>query len=123
MSRKDRSGKRGRGLLFLLGRVALGLIATLVLVIGAGAIFQVFASARDARIFPPPGRLVDVGGVRLHLKCSGETKGGPTVILENGLTAISSLWFRVQSELEQEVHVCTYDRAGIGWSDLTSRPA
>jgi len=108
--------------LFWLGRVALGLIAMLVLSIGAGASFQVFASARDARIFPPRGRLVDVGGVRLHLKCSGETKGGPTVILENGLTAISSLWFRVQSELEQEVHVCTYDRAGIGWSDLTSRP-
>jgi len=108
--------------LFWLGRVALGLVATLVLSIGAGASFQVFASARDARLFPPPGRLVDVGGVRLHLKCSGETKGGPTVILENGLTAISSLWFRVQSELEQEVHVCTYDRAGIGWSDLTSRP-
>ena len=122
MSRRDRSGKRGRGLSSLLRRVALGLIATLVLVICAGAIFQVFASVRDARMFPPPGRLVDVDGVRLHLKCSGETKGGPTVILENGLTAISSLWFRIQSELEQEVHVCTYDRAGIGWSDLTSRP-
>jgi pimeloyl-ACP methyl ester carboxylesterase len=105
-----------------LRRVALGLIATLVLFIGAGAMFQVYASARDTRDFPPPGRLVDVGGVRLHLKCSGEANGDPTVVLENGLTAISSLWFRVQSELEQEVHVCTYDRAGIGWSDLTSRP-
>jgi pimeloyl-ACP methyl ester carboxylesterase len=87
-----------------------------------GATFQVFASARDARNFPAPGRLVDVGGVRLHLKCSGETKVGPTVILENGLTAISSLWFRVQSELEREVRVCSYDRAGIGWSESTSRP-
>ena len=122
VSRKDQSGKRRRGLLFWLGRVALGLIATLVLSICAGATFQVFASARDARMFPPPGRLVDVGGVRLHLKCSGETKGGPTVILENGLTAVSSMWFRVQAELEQEVHVCTYDRAGIGWSDRTSGP-
>lgn len=122
MSRKNQSEKRRRGLLFWLGRVALGLIATLVLSICAGAIFQVFASARDARNFPPPGRLVDVDGVRLHLKCSGETKGGPTVILENGFTAISSLWFRIQSELEQEVHVCTYDRAGIGWSGLTPRP-
>lgn len=122
MSRSDRSGRRGRSLLFLLRRVALGLIATLVVVICAGSIFQVFASERDVPMFPPPGRLVDVDGVRLHLRCSGETKGGPTVILENGLTAISSLWFRIQSELEQEVHVCTYDRAGIGWSDMTSRP-
>jgi len=121
MSHHDQSESR-RGRLFWLGRAALGLIATLILSSGAGALFQVFASARDARILPPPGRLVDVGGIRLHVKCSGETKGGPTVILENGLTAISSLWFHIQSELEREVHVCSYDRAGIGWSDLTSGP-
>lgn len=122
MSREERSGKRGRGFVSLLGRVALGLTATLVLAIGAGAIFQVVASAREARMSPPPGRLVDVGGTRLHLQCSGETKGGPPVIFENGLTAISSIWVRIQSELEQEVHVCSYDRAGIGWSDPAVRP-
>lgn len=44
------------------------------------------------------------------------------MIFENGLTAISSIWVRIQSELEQEVHVCSYDRAGIGWSDPTVRP-
>ncbi|MES1241798.1 MAG: alpha/beta hydrolase [Acidobacteriota bacterium] len=64
---------------------------------------------------PPPGRMVDVGGFRLHLVCEGE--GGPTVVLDAGSADLWTTWFRVQPELAGTTRVCSYDRAGIGYSD------
>jgi len=63
----------------------------------------------------PPGRLVDVGGRKLHLYCTGQ--GGPTVILEAGAGSFSIDWALVQPEIAKSRHVCSYDRAGYGWSD------
>lgn len=40
------------------------------------------ATAPTAPQPPPPGRLVDLGGYKLHLWCTG--KGGPTVVLSAG---------------------------------------
>src|SRR5438067_7809623 len=64
---------------------------------------------------PPPGRLVDVGGRKLHLLCSGA--GSPTVILEAGASAFAIDWALVQPEIARTNRVCSYDRAGHGWSD------
>jgi pimeloyl-ACP methyl ester carboxylesterase len=73
--------------------------------------------------FPPPGKLVDIGGWRLHLHCTGEAKpGDPTVILEAGLGDFSVEWSLVQPRLSTFVRVCSYDRAGTGWSDLGPHP-
>ena len=77
--------------------------------------FQAAASARDWRTYPPPGRLVDVGGHRLHLQCAGQ--GRPTVVLETGLGAWSSHWALVQPVVAGATRVCAYDRAGLGWSE------
>jgi pimeloyl-ACP methyl ester carboxylesterase len=63
----------------------------------------------------PPGRLIDVGGRRLHLRCAGE--GRPTIVLEAALGASSVSWSLVQPELARIARVCSYDRAGFGWSD------
>lgn len=63
----------------------------------------------------PPGTLVDVGGYRLFLRCSGE--GGPTVILESGAGGFSPTWALVQPEIARFARVCAYDRAGYGRSD------
>ena len=72
---------------------------------------------------PPPGRLVDVGGWRLHLNCSGEARPGrPTVILEAGLGDFSVEWSLVQPGVAQFARVCPYDRAGDGWSELGPHP-
>jgi pimeloyl-ACP methyl ester carboxylesterase len=68
----------------------------------------------------PPGRLVDVGGYRLHIFCLGH--GDPTVILESGLGGFSLDWIYVQTLLESETRVCAYDRAGYGWSDPGPSP-
>ena len=68
-----------------------------------------------------PGRLVDVGGYRLHLNCTGT--GAPTVVLLNGLGETSPLWARVQPAVAATTRVCAYDRAGQGWSDDSPNPA
>ena len=69
---------------------------------------------------PAPGRLVDIGGVRLHLACAGE--GRPTVVLEAALGASSISWSLVQPGLARLTEVCSYDRAGFGWSDPGPMP-
>lgn len=68
----------------------------------------------------PPGKLIDIGGYRLHLLCSGE--GGPTVILESGLGAYSVDWGLVQPQVAKFTKVCSYDRAGYAWSDKGPEP-
>src|SRR5690349_5336558 len=72
---------------------------------------------------PPPGKLVDVGGWRLHLYCTGEKRAGqPTVILEPGIGDFSVEWSLVQPGVAKYARVCSYDRAGDGWSDWGPHP-
>jgi len=78
-------------------------------------------SARYQQQSPnPPGRLVDLGGHRLHVNCTG--KGAPTVVVETGLGDFSFDWFLVQSEISRVTRICTYDRAGYAWSDPGPKP-
>jgi pimeloyl-ACP methyl ester carboxylesterase len=112
--------RRRRGFLFWLGRIALGLVAFIVLLMAAGIVYQSIASARDRAAFPAPGRMVDIGGFRLHLYCTGH--GAPTVILESGLTGIVPIWHHIQSAVSRTTRVCSYDRAGIGWSETSPNP-
>ena len=77
----------------------------------------------DAPPYPPPGRLVDVGGWRLHLNCTGAARAGqPTVLLEPGLGDFSVEWSLVQPGVARFARVCAYDRAGDGWSELGPHP-
>jgi pimeloyl-ACP methyl ester carboxylesterase len=103
-----------------LKRAGLTLIALSMLLGLTGLTYQAVATARDARRFPPPGRLVDVGGYRLHAHCTGE--GSPTVILEAGWSDCWLNWYRVQPEVAKFTRVCSYDRAGMGWSDAGPYP-
>ena len=93
--------------------------AILVFFVLAGATYQGVATAVERRQFPHPGRLVDVGGHQLHLSCGGE--GLPTVVLEAAGTGMSSAWAWVQADLERATRVCSYDRAGLGWSEAGDR--
>lgn len=68
-----------------------------------------------AQPYPPPGRLIDIGPRKLHLSCAGQ--GSPTVILMAGGGAYSIDWALVQPLLAKTTRVCSYDRAGLGWSD------
>src|SRR5690349_12855532 len=71
----------------------------------------------------PPGRLIDVGGWRLHLHCMGDSRRRrPTVILESGLGDFSVEWSLVQPRVAHFARVCSYDRGGDGWSELGPHP-
>jgi pimeloyl-ACP methyl ester carboxylesterase len=73
--------------------------------------------------FPPPGRLIDVGGWKLHLDCIGAKTGSqPTVILESGIGDFSVEWSLVQPGVAKFARVCSYDRAGDGWSEMGPFP-
>lgn len=77
----------------------------------------------DSVPYPAPGRLVDVGGWRLHFHCTGEARPSqPIVILEAGLGDFSVEWSLVQSRVARFARVCSYDRAGDGWSDIGPHP-
>jgi pimeloyl-ACP methyl ester carboxylesterase len=69
---------------------------------------------------PPIGRLIDLGGHRLHLHCTG--RGQPTVVVENGLGDFSFDWILVQRMVEKTTRICTYDRGGYAWSDPGPKP-
>ncbi|HTV82153.1 MAG TPA: alpha/beta hydrolase [Acidobacteriaceae bacterium] len=81
----------------------------------AGGVYQAIASWMDERRFPPAGRLVDVGGFKLHLRREGS--GQPVVVLEAGIAATSISWSPAQARLAELSTVCSYDRAGLGWSE------
>lgn len=96
-------------------RVAVGAVALVGLLMAVGYVYQTASERRDLQEHPAPGRLVDVGGHSLHLHCIGS--GQPTVVLEAGLGNDTNHWALVQSEAAGVTRVCSYDRAGLGWSD------
>lgn len=110
----------GRRALRWLGRGLAWVAGTLAVLALVGAIYEAIAAAGDARRYPAPGQLVDVGGYRLHIHCVGT--GSPTVVLDAGLSGSSLDWNLVQPELGRTTRVCTYDRAGMGWSDPGPQP-
>lgn len=68
----------------------------------------------------PPGRLVDIGGLCLHLHCAGA--GSPAVVFDSAIGASSLSWSLVQPEVARISRACVYDRAGFGWSSAGPRP-
>ena len=85
-----------------------------------GVVYQALGTRRDARVYPPPGRLVDLGSHRLHLLESG--RGSPTILLEAGLMSTMLSWKELQRVLAGSFRVVSYDRAGLGWSELGPMP-
>jgi len=110
------SNRRGRGCLVWLGGIVVFVGGLLLL----GMVCETLAEASDARDYPPPGKMVDVGGYRLHINCTGT--GAPTVVIDAGLGDWSTVWAWVQPEVAKTTHVCTYDRAGNGWSEAGPLP-
>jgi pimeloyl-ACP methyl ester carboxylesterase len=65
----------------------------------------------------PPGELVDIGGYRIHLWCTGPRSAGPTVVLSSGAGGYALDWGLVQPAIADSSRVCSYDRANFGFSD------
>lgn len=94
-------------------------ILTLAMLTG-GMSYEAIGRVSDARRFPVRGQMVDIGGYRLNINCTGV--GTPTVILDSGLGEPALSWIGVQSGVERFTRVCSYDRAGYGHSDPGPQP-
>jgi len=106
-------GRRFLKLLFGVTVSAVGLML-------AGATYESLSERHDTRAYPPPGKMIDVGGYRLHINCTGT--GSPTVVIDVGWGDTSSSWGWVQPEVAKATRICSYDRAGMGWSEVSPQP-
>jgi len=103
-----------------IGRWLLYPVLAVLMIAAVGGGYQTVRESLDAKAYPPPGQLIDVGGHRLHLHCTGS--GSPTVVLEPGGGAASSDLGWITPAVARDTRVCVYDRAGRGWSDATDGP-
>ena len=114
---------RGQLMFIWARRVLVGVVALVAIAVCTGMAYEQWSRRQVARDFPPPGRLVEHGGRLSHLSCMGN--GSPTVILEAGLdTDGSQTWAGIQPQIaaDAETRVCSYDRAGILWSEPREEP-
>lgn len=102
-------------------RVLVGLAGLVVVLLLAGVLYQFVATTIDEYRYPARGEMVDVGGYSMHLYCTGEG-GAPTVVMDSGLGGTVLDWQLVQPEVAGFARVCTYDRAGMGWSEPGTQP-
>lgn len=86
----------------------------LTLLITSGCYYQISETKKNMAENPPIGKIIDANGIKYHLNCTGE--GKTTVILEAGLGESSLSWYWVQKDIDKKTRVCSYDRAGLGWS-------
>ncbi len=107
-----------------IGRGVLGILGLVVLAGIVGASYQALGNRADARRFPQQGKSVSLGpafdNLTLSIDCRGQ--GSPTVILDTGLGVPAVGWNPVQTEVAKFARVCSYDRAGYGWSGASSAP-
>jgi len=85
-----------------------------------GGAYQTVATSVDRASAAMPGQLIDVGGHRLYLYCTGS--GSPTVVLESGASESSAYWGWIAPAVARDTRVCVYDRAGRGFSEPASSP-
>lgn len=117
MSNQPNQGNRGWR---IARRIGLGLVVLLVVLGTAGAVWNVLAIRHYRDAYPPPGKLYAVSAERMHMYCSGT--GSPTLVLESGRGDDFLAWAKVQPALSRTTRVCSYDRAGFGWSDEQPGP-
>jgi pimeloyl-ACP methyl ester carboxylesterase len=103
-----------------LRRILLVVFALVIMLLAAGFVYENISEARDRRFNPMAGKFVDVSGRKMHIDCIGG--GSPTVILDSGLGDTYISWQKVQPQIATFARVCSYDRAGLGYSDSSSGP-
>ena len=110
-----------RNLRSLARRLVLYPLCVGLVVAGVGGGYETVQERADRSATTMPGHLVDVGGRRLYVHCSGS--GSPTVVLVSGLAETSTYWGGwIAPAVAQNTTVCAYDRAGQGWSDPPASP-
>jgi pimeloyl-ACP methyl ester carboxylesterase len=100
--------------------IAIVLLCAILALPLIGILYQQIGLARDARRFPAPGRLIDIGSAKLHAEITGA--GFPPIVFEAGIAATSLSWRLIQAEVAKTSQTIAYDRAGLGWSDPIIKP-
>jgi pimeloyl-ACP methyl ester carboxylesterase len=93
-------------------------IGSAALAVSAG--FNAMTLLRFREFARPPGEIYLVNGHRMHIDCVGS--GSPAIVLDAGLGSDALIWGGVQPQLAKTTRVCSYDRAGFGWSDQVPGP-
>jgi len=101
-------------------RVVLSLIILLVAVTAGSSAFNAVALQVARLSNPPDGAFYKVNGARMHIDCIGA--GSPVIVLDTGYGNNATTWEKVQPELSKTTRVCSYDRAGTGWSQPQPEP-
>ena len=101
-------------------RPAVAMSATLVLIFLSLSAWNIFVEERWSQQHPVPGDFYFVENKQMHILCTGS--GSPTVVLESAASARYLQWRRVQPALSRVTRVCSYDRAGHGWSEPRQGP-
>ena len=99
---------------------------TLPVLLGGGVclafLIVTYCRAAEPDAPPPPGKIYEIGGHKMHLYETANATSGPSVVLEAGAGGFSIDWYLVQQEVSKFARVCSYDRAGHAWSELGPRP-
>lgn len=98
--------------------ITFSILLLLVAVLLSGLVFLLVTPAAS----PPMGRLVDIGGTRLHINSAGEKSAKPTLVIEAGGGLPTEFYYWIDHELRDSVRVIRYDRAGLGHSDPCRTP-
>jgi len=104
----------------VLKKLVLSVLGILVLALFASALYNSACVRLLQSRYPVPGTLYQVNGHAMHLYCTGT--GSPAVVLEAGLGDDWIYWQKVQPEVAKTTRACSYDRAGVGWSDSQPDP-
>src|SRR5438270_8854377 len=104
----------------MLKKIIFRLLLIFVICLLASALFNLLYLNHLKRLYPVPGNFYAVNGSAMHIYCTGQ--GSPTVVIEPGIGGDWLDWQKVQPELAKTTRVCTYDRAGLGWSELQPGP-
>jgi pimeloyl-ACP methyl ester carboxylesterase len=89
-------------------------VLTIAALVG-GAVYESKQEEKDAAAYKPAGTLVEAGGRKLHLVCTGQ--GAPTVVFESASLSSSTEWEKILPSVGPKQRACAYDRPGMGWSD------
>lgn len=97
--------------------IGVSILSLLVIIVLLALVSRLFSPKPQ-----PPGKLVDVGGFKLHINSTGKPSNKPTLVIEAGAGAPGEYYHWLSEGLQDSMRVVRYDRAGIGYSELANVP-
>lgn len=102
-------------------KLTLYFLSLLIVLMGAGSIYQWFGVREDLKSYTPVGKLYDVMGYKMHLYTEGQ--GATTVVFAAGWGTVNAYadFYPLYKGLSSHAKIAVYDRFGYGYSDTTGK--